>query len=109
MNRQIPYLVLGLDPSHCVNSVTSSRCERETGSEVKGKSNPGPQALDISKKGSVPERCKEPTGASHVSQCVLVCVSICAHVDMYEKVHICEGLRSMPLSSPSVTLQLVLF
>lgn len=65
--------------------------------------------LDISKKGSVPERCKEPTGASHVSPCVLVCVSICTRVDMYEKVHISEGLGSMPLSSPSVTLQLILF
>lgn len=90
-----------------MSSVTSSKYERETTSEVERKSNPDPQMLDIIKTIRVPEQCKELTGASHVSLCVLVCESICACVNMYEKVHVCEVHRSMLLSSSGFWLILL--
>lgn len=97
IGTRIPYLVLGLGPSHGMSSVTSSRCERETGSEVERKSNP--QMLDIIKTSRAPEQYEELTGASNVSLCVRVCISTCVCVSMSEKVHVCEVHRSMLLSS----------
>lgn len=99
IGTRIPCLVLGLGPSQGMSSVTSPRCERETGSEVERKSNPNPQMLDVIKTSRAPERCKGLTRASHVSLCVLVCVSMCECVNMYEKVRVCEVHRAMLLSS----------